>query len=302
MNNFNCTIRTVGLPLTRKDCWHLWTPENHPIIFRTEADFKVGMTVFGLCALLFSKIRILTYELMSNHLHITLYGDESFVREFFLILRKGLVRALEDAPDLSGFTCSLRRLESDNEIRNSITYCNRNGFLVNPDTTPFTYRWGANRFFFNPEAKERHEKEATLLSLRKARSITHSRFADSVTGLTVLDDYACPMSFCAIEEAERFYRNASHYLYEISRNIESHKQFAEVIGECVFYTDDELFRIATGISKERFGEPNMRLLPGRSKLELSKTLHYDYNASKKQLARMMNLDKALLDRLFPGAA
>lgn len=284
------------------DCWHLWTPENYPVIFKTAADFKVGMTVFGLCALLNPGLRVLSYELMSNHLHITLYGSRDYVNEFFLTFRRALGKALDATLDLSGFNCSLRQLETDLDIRTSITYGNRNGFLVNPDTTPFTYLWGANRFFFNPEAKQRYVKEAVSCSLRERRAITHSRFADGVTALKMLDGYACPLSFCHIGEAERFYRNAAHYLYEVARNIESHKQFAEVIGERVFLTDDELYKAATTIAKTSYGDLKLRYLPAQAKIEMAKTLHYDYNATKKQLCRMIGLDLNLLDKLFPGAA
>ena len=288
------------MPVPLLECWHLWTPENHPVIFKTEADFQTGMTVFGLCALLFNNLKILTFELMSNHVHITLFGQKASVMDFFTTFKKALGKALSDDVDLDGFSCSLRLLETEIEIRNSITYSNRNGFLVNPSTMPFTYPWGANRYFFNPEARLRFAKESSALSLRERRLITHSRFADKIERLRILDGYGCPLSFCDISSAEKYYRSASNYLYEISRNLESHKQFAEVIGESVFYTDDDLFRIAVSIAKDKYGETKLKLLSSTAKTDLTKILHYDYNATKKQLHRMISIDLKTLDLLFPG--
>ena len=56
------------------ECHHLWTPENHEIIFTSQADFKTGMTLFGISARLFADVAVLTYELMSNHIHLTASG------------------------------------------------------------------------------------------------------------------------------------------------------------------------------------------------------------------------------------
>ncbi|MBP5206355.1 MAG: hypothetical protein J6Z44_06170 [Bacteroidales bacterium] len=282
-----------------KYTWHLWTPENHPIIFKSDEDFKVGMTIMGLVALSNPDVVILSFELMSNHIHATLIGEEDDVKIFFQLLRDSLGKALGGSVNLTGFNCSLRRLESELEVRNSITYGNRNGFLVNPDTTPFTYRWGANRYFFNPEAKKRYKTEAKEYTVREKRQIAHSRFAEHVNGLKKLDDYACPLSFCAVDMAERFYRSASNYFYEISRNIESHKQFSNLLGESIFYTDDEIYFIATSLAREKYGQTNLRQLPNDSKVEMAKALHYDYNSTKKQIGRLLSLDYSVLNALFP---
>jgi len=280
--------------------WHVWSPENHPLIFTSELNFKTGMTVFGLCAKLFPDLVILSFELMSNHLHITVRGPKFLVMEFFKLLRSALGKAISPSPDLSAFNCSLRRLESESEVRNSITYGNRNGFLVNPDTTPFTYRWGANRYFFNPEAEDRFARESKPLSVRNVRAISHSKLFDGVNDLMMLDDYACPLSFCDIKQAESLYRNASNYFYEISRNIESHKQFAQVIGESIFYTDDELFRISCEIANERFNIQSPRSLSANQKVLMAKTLRYEYNSTKKQIRRILDIDLNSLDQLFPS--
>ena len=49
----------ISLP----DCI-LWTPENQQVIFTCEDDFKTGMNIFALCAVLYPSIAILTFELI----------------------------------------------------------------------------------------------------------------------------------------------------------------------------------------------------------------------------------------------
>ena len=281
--------------------YHLWTPENQQIILTCENDFKMAMNILGLCAALFPGIVILTFELMDNHLHVTLRGKEEEVRAFFEAYKRYLrkwLNAIDRHVDLSGFICQIRKLETHTEIRNVISYVNRNGFLVNPDETPYSYRWGAGRFFFNPDAKMRYDNEGRKIPMVQRRSILHSHAGDRIEHIYMLDGYACPLSFCRIDYAERYYKNAAHYFYEISKNIESQREIAMEIGESIRYSDGELYRIAVSLSKEKYNQKSPSLLSQTDKTEFALYLHYDYGASKKQLCRILKMPIATLDTLF----
>ena len=67
-----------------------------------------------------------------------------------------------------------------------------------------------------------------------------------------------------------------------------------MIGEAVFYNDNDLYIAAVKISRDSFGSADLRTLPSAAKLELAKRLHYDYNASAKQLQRLISVDADLL--------
>ena len=286
-----------------KNFYHLWTPDNHQILFTCEADFKMAMNIIALCAALMPSITILTFELMDNHLHVTAYGSAVDIQAFFELFKRHLdrwFRAENRAVDLSGFECRLRVLETAVDVRNVLSYNNRNGFLASPDETPFSYRWGAGRFFFNPDAKLRYEQLSTRMTLTQRRIILHSHATDKIESIRMLDGYACPMSFCQIEKAEEYYRNASNYFYEISRNIESQKAIAEEIGEQIRYTDDEMFRIAVAQSKKIYGESSPCLLSQSAKTELARLLHFEWGASRKQLCRIFKVPLGVLQSMFPG--
>ena len=66
-----------------KPCYHLWTPENFEIIFRNDAEFAVGMGVMAIVAKCFPDVKILTFELMTNHFHIMASGEEQRLRMMF---------------------------------------------------------------------------------------------------------------------------------------------------------------------------------------------------------------------------
>ena len=284
-----------------KNFYHLWTPDNQQIILTCESDFKMAMNIFALTAALSPEIVILTFELMDNHLHVTLHGSEKEARDFFDLYKCHLskwLRSIDRATDLSGFECRLRVLETAQDVKNVISYNNRNGFLVNPDETPFSYKWGAGRFFFNPDARLRYEYEAKNMTMTMRRAILHSHNADKIDYLKMLDGYVCPLCYCDIASAESYYRNASNYFYEISRNIESQKSIAQEIGERIMYSDDELFRITVKLGSEQYGQSSPSLLSQSAKTELARQLHFEWGANKKQLCRLLRVPISVLDAIF----
>lgn len=294
MKNFNEQERQCQRAFARLgEIFHLWTPENFEIIFTCDEDFKAGMGIIGICAKLFSDVIIITFELMTNHIHITAAGTQERINEMFAHIRQMLIKLFEGQGrhiDWTKFTAGLRKINSLEDARNVIAYDNRNGFIVCPDHTPYSYPWGANRFYFNNDAKELANEHSMNMTVRSIRALSHSRMADGIKGLKSYDGYALPLSFCDIGTGEQLFRDATHYFNKISKNIECSREIAREIGESVYYTDDELFNALCKICNEKYGSPTPSLLPTQAKLELAKTLHYEYNASAKQIQRMLKLN------------
>ena len=65
------------------ECYHLWTSENFELIFCSDDDYRAGMNIIGICARLFPEIKILTFELMSNHIHFAIAGERTIIHSFF---------------------------------------------------------------------------------------------------------------------------------------------------------------------------------------------------------------------------
>lgn len=238
---------------------------------------------------------------MSNHLHVTAAGRKDRILELFELIKCMLKRfcsAMGYMIDWSLFKALTRPLLELDDVRNVIAYDNRNGFVVCPDETPFSYRWGANRYYFNPDAKCRASENSSGMTIRDKRMFSHSHIFDGVMGLRMLDGYVIPSSFCRIDLGEKLFRNASHYFNKISRSIESYRKISEEIGESVFYTDDELYSVACRICREKYGSGIPSLIPATAKIELARTLHYEYNAQEKALQRMLKLGPGIINSLY----
>ena len=283
-------------------CYHIYTAEGFDTVFVTEEDFKAGMTILAICAMAFPDIRILTFQLMGNHLHLTVAGDRERCLALFDLFKKRLRSYLKRSgspADLKDWDCSIKEVTDLKYLRTVVVYTNRNGFVVNHDDTPFSYRWGANRFFFNPDSVAIHTMSREKLTVRQVRGVMHSADFDWAAGLPLTDGYVSPLAFCDIRSAMALFRDAHHYFHMVSRDVESQKVIARELGESVFYSDNELFNATVLFIREKYGISSPSILSKESKIETAVWMHHDYNAGNRQIARILRLDLPVLDALFP---
>lgn len=274
------------------------TPENHPIIFNTESDFKAAMSILAVCARRFPHIKIYAFQIMSNHIHMVVSGERSQIQDFFAYFKDRLRLHLNKEVALSSFDLKLFLIEDLSYFRNSVAYVNRNGFVVMNDVTPFSYPWGSSSYFFQPMSLRYSELAGKPIGNAAIRALMHSRQCDQLKGLKMIDGYISPLEFCDIETAENTFRDAKQYFYVISRNVESYSEVAKSIGESIYYTDSDLYNAAVRMAKDQFGRYDLRTLPVDAKMEIAKRLHFDYNAGDKQLQRLLSMDAMVLKAMF----
>lgn len=282
--------------------YHVCSRENHPIIFHDEEEYKVAMNIVAFVAFSCPGIRIYTFEIMDNHFHFIMSGKKDEIEVFIKVLVTKLSAhpVLADSKnDIKALSFKLFLIESLDNLRNGISYVNRNGAVVNPDENVFTYRWGSNLYFFNREARSHYDKCSEKASFRTKREIFRSAKMDREERVRMLDGYVSPLCYCHIKEAESFFRSNRHYYYNSSRNIESAKDIAKSIGEEVFYTDDDLFLHIRSLCSKRYDGKPVAVLPPQSKIEIAKELHFEYNAGNKQICRLLKMDINVVAALFP---
>lgn len=280
--------------------WHICTPGSLTgLIFPRVEDYSFGMTLSAVCSVLIKDIKILTFELMSNHVHFLTAGKRECAEEFFTLFKKKLMRYYSEKEmklDFSGFDCSLIPVESLRSIRNETVYINRNGYVVNPAYTPFSYPWGAGRYYFNSI----HDfKKFGDLSLREKRSMCCSKNICIPDEYMISENYVSPVSFCDIQLGMSFFRDAHQYYSFVSKNVEAYSEIAARLNDKEFLTDDEMFSAALRICKSMYNCTSPAALRGIDKVEVARKLHYDFNASNNQVRRILAMSQYEIDSLFP---
>ena len=116
--------------------WHLYTPGNlTSLLFADDDDYRFAMNLTARCIAEFPALKVVAFEIMSNHLHIVLCGDKNIINEFFTLYRKRLKRYLSKKVQgrLSNqFQMSLKPINDLKALREAIVYVNRNGYVVRP--------------------------------------------------------------------------------------------------------------------------------------------------------------------------
>ena len=300
----NCKL-VFQQTIKRHGCfYHLCTPgEKQSVIFRSAEDYAYMMTLVAICAYAFPNLQIVTFEIMSNHIHIILCGDEAEILAFFALLKQRLKRYFVERKmtvNLTYFDCKqpIPILTLD-ALRNQIAYVNRNNYVVDPDQTPFSYPYGANRFYFTPATRHYSDGRFGDLPILEKRALLHSRNIDYPGHWTLVDGYVSPASYVRFDIGEGVFRDARHYFHKVSRDIESYKEVAELLGDSVYYTDDELIAAIYKICREDYKAEKPTLLTSDQKMQLARRLRFDYNADNKKIARLLKIDLYVLNELFP---
>lgn len=223
------------------------TPENHPVVFSTDEQFKAGMTILAVCAKMYPEIKIYAFQLMSNHIHLVVGGDRQTIQEFFAYYVERLGRYFDNRMD-----------------------------------------------FFQPLVERYVKLAGKAIGNASLRALMHTKASDKFYCLKIVDGFVSPLEFLDIETAESIFRDAKQYFYLISRKVESYSEVAKSIGEAIYYNDNDLYMAAMKISAENYNCRDPKILPAAEKIELARRLYFDYNASEKQLQRLISIDANLL--------
>ena len=282
--------------------WHMYTPGNMTsIIFSQEEDFIFGMNLIAQAAAKFPDVKIYTFEIMNNHLHFILSGEEYRCRQMFCKIKERLNRYLKTkglAPDFSRFDCSLVRITDLKMLRNEIIYVNRNGYVARHDCTPFTYPWGAGAAFFNNIIRLIPSTRYSELTIRQKREICKSKDIDLPGDLKVYNGVILPSSYCILKKAEQMFRDPHHYFNLLSKNWEAYSEIAKRLGDTITITDEEMYGAVCALSTKEFGCKNPRLLSPENKVMLARRMKSEYNASSKQIRSILKLNQDIVEEMF----
>lgn len=287
--------------------WNLCTPGEKMVSFiNSKEEFCTVMAIIADSLAAFDNLRILSFTIMNNHLHFLLAGTEQNARAFFEKIKVRIVRYFTacgyPAKYFDVFSPTLFPVESWQHLKTLICYNHRNPMVAGMDYLPWTYPWGTGDIYFNHQnIRQGIGVKASELPVRKQRELFHARNIMVKDALVTESGYVLPESFCAIEEGESYFENSREYFVRLTKDSESSRMIARQMGDSIILTDEELQSVAFSITSKEYPGQRLFYLPPAAKIELSKKLHFDYNATNKQLARVLHLDIPILEQLFPSS-
>ena len=283
--------------------WHLYTDGTMmQNIFISKEDFIIGMWCLASARHLCKSVRIITFELMSNHVHLILAGTKEDCIKAFELFATRLRQAFpkrQRAIDWSKFKMEMLPIEDIQALRNEIIYVNRNAFVANPEYTPDSYPWGGGCAYFNPWLK--HVKTSPLgnMKVNDQRRLLHTRDVAPFSELLEVSGIPFIPSFCDIRLGESMFRDARSYFNSLTRNAEAFSQIASRLKDAIFLTDEELYSVICSYINKEYSIKTPSQLSAQQKIDTARQMHFSYNATNQQLRRMLRMDLSILEELFP---
>ena len=286
--------------------WHIATPGNlTEILFTNPDEYRYGVSLAAICALE-SGIKIYAFQIMSNHLHeIVGAANPQHCEENLRLYARRLNRwAVARGRPLSlpaSFVCDPLPIESLQSLRNNIVYTHRNKYVADSSYTPYSYPWGSGALYFGPDISYLNSVKYNDLPYRERRMITRSRSLILPDHYSVRDGCIAPESFCDWRTGRAFFRDSHQYFNMLTKNYEAYAEFSSLLGDTVCLTDEEMYSLACSQAKKQFNVSGLSSLSNAAKVDLARTMHFDYKSTNGQIRRILRLDSQVVEAMFPSA-
>lgn len=267
------------------------------VIFQTKEDFVVAMNDVALCVLRFD-VCILCFCLMNNHFHFILKGTYescyAFMSEFkrFCAMRmrenNGEVNGLKDV-DLQ-----FDELDSSEYLENAIAYVLRNPLAAHIICMPHFYEWSSVLAYFRG-GRRVDGIPLNGLSLRKRREILRTRHAE-VPDTYILNGlgYVDPCCYIAADEVEKVFYHPSRLMMALAKRVENDFEVKTGAASRITMNDVDLRTQLYDLIRCEFKVNSLTQLSADQRLKLCSLLHRNFNASVKQIARVLRLSQEVV--------
>ena len=284
--------------------WHYCTPGhlNESVnLSPDDYDFSVNNLAVSAAE---AGVTVVTDSHMVNHLHALLgcRREQCFaLQEAYLYRLKKHLQARRRDVYLGNFRCDDPIQITDlGMVRNEIVYIHRNRYVVDPHYTPFSDPWSGASVYFNRRPDERGSVSAQELTFRAKRELCMRSKPFLPDTYRIRDGRILPSSYLDYRLGESFFRDAQHYFFLLTKNVEAYSAAAKRLGDRIVLTEDEMYQTVKQIAKLNYGVDQATLLPPKIKIEVAKTMHFDYYATNSQIQRLLRLDLSIVNELFPS--
>lgn len=273
-----------------------------PWMFKDKSDYIAGVNRLAICHLR-SKAKIVAYVLMDNHVHFILYGTMLQCKQFITKYKQLTGTWIHMKYNLTGFLKQLPtkilHLQTEERLLNTIAYIDRNPVVAGYKYLPTEYPWGSAQYMFKNHQLTKKEEENTKtlaeFSRRNKRILFGTRFLLPDNWQINDEGMICHNSFLDISVSESRFKTPVKYSYFLARKLEGIVNQELEFAQKSFIPDLELRKIVKEIIRQEYDKENISELDVTGRLSVARKLRYNYAATLKQIARMVQLDKEALE-------
>lgn len=267
------------------------------VIFQSREDFITGMNDIAICSAKYT-IKIICFCLMSNHFHFVLYGSYSecyaFIQEYKKLCSIRMRNARGEVSGLKNVEVRFDLLDTEEYLKAAIAYVLRNPLAAHIMMMPYLYEWSSASAYFRGDLQIKGVS-VNSFGLRQKRGILKSRSAEVPNSYIVgPDGIISPACYIATEVVEKLFPHPSYLMMALAKRVENEMEIQMGASQNLSLSDLELKSQMAELIKEEFGVRSLSQLSKEERLRLCLLLRRNFNASVKQISRVLRISQELV--------
>lgn len=269
--------------------------------FRDIEDFKVAMNYVALEALKHPKGFILTFSLMSNHVHFVLKGSREksvdFVNRFKRRYSIYYSRKYGVKEFLRGNGLDVREIPYEDEsVERAIAYTLMNCVAAGICTHPSQYPWATGGLFFCPgQGTCIRVKD---LSERELKRLMHSECKGLPKDWSLSPDgYIIPSAYVDVKAVEAIFRTPQRMNYFLNSSSKARKRLA-IEENLPAFKDQTILAALPDLCMSLFQKKSFQQLTPDEQAEFARQIRFRFSADATQIARVCGMSYADAARLL----
>ena len=260
--------------------------------FRDEKDFIAGMNFVAIQAFA-SKVTVLAFILMSNHVHFIVRGKWADIKAFINGLKSRHSRYLHNKYGTFEFLrrngCEIKEVSSFEEgLEKAVAYSQMNSVAANICSHPSQYPWGTGPLFFS--ASKRTGKRLGDLTKRAKIRLFHSCDVNLPADWLVGEEgYILPESYVDIQFVESLYRTPKRMNYFYVNSSKAKRKMDSSDDNRPAFKDQVILAALPDLYRSLFQKQRFEELSTVEKTESLRQIRFRFCSNVHQIARVTGL-------------
>lgn len=293
-------------------------------MFMEREDYLTGMNSIPICAMK-SRVKILAFCLMDNHVHFILQGSHeccsAFISEYKRRHSQVLRNRYSEVQALHDVHVCIQLIDSEEYMRSSIAYVLRNPVAAGFRCLPFHYEWCSAGLYFS----NRHRCASGMVSPARHKVKAEPPLVNSMAEGTLLSDLpryiieqilhtrhcllpgnysineeglVYPEHYVEIDLVEQIFSSPKRFMYYMSRNTDRENEFSLGFTRQIRFNDMQMKSAILQTCHEEFFTEKVEELDIEDKCRLMIMMKRRYGANARQLSRLTGISLEFLKQLI----
>lgn len=277
-------------------CTDGWAEGN---LFHTREQYAFGMATVALMTLKFG-IKICSFELMPNHIHmvLTATGQQCLDCYYYLVQRTNKRLKADGYPPLPpDYGFKLIPIEDEHSLRRHIVYLMRNKYEKGV-CTPCGHMWGTGYLAYNQLTELITGTKVKDLKVRALERRIGSRIPLPEEWIVHPVVGILPSNYIDLERIKKVFPTVKDFMTSMVKDYESYVRISESTGETVEWSETEVKDVLARLCDQLFPQKRLYQLGAEEKCRLAVQADDKYHIPAHLLARTLYISEYIIRQML----